>query len=125
MMSTPKARYAFPLLSLPSPVTHQDVLTPIQTWPVCHIKDNTQLYAELLLSILNDESPDYGKNGYYLAASGSVAWADIYSAMAKVLAKRGVIENAQVRTADDAALAKMAQVLECPKELVAVQIGGK
>jgi hypothetical protein len=81
--------------------------------------------VELLKSILRDEDLDHGKNGYYLAASGSVAWSDIYSAMAKALAKRGVIETADVNRADDAALEKMAQALECPKELVAVQIGGK
>jgi hypothetical protein len=81
--------------------------------------------VELLKSILRDEDLDHGKNGYYLAASGSVAWSDIYSAMAKALAKRDVIETADVNRADDAALEKMAQALECPKELVAVQIGGK
>jgi hypothetical protein len=96
-----------------------------QTWPVCHIDDNTNLYVELLVSILRNGNPSYGKNGYYLAASGSVAWSEIYSAMAKALMKRGVIESAEVKRADDAALEKMAQALECPKELVAVQIGGK
>jgi hypothetical protein len=77
------------------------------------------------MSIMHDENPSYGKDGYYLAASGSVAWSDIYSATAKALAKRGVIESAEVKKADDEALEKMAKALECPKELVAVQIGGK
>jgi hypothetical protein len=81
--------------------------------------------VELLKSILRDEDPDHGNNGYYLAASGSVAWSDIYSAMAKALVKRGVIESADVRKPDGAALEKMAQALECPEKLVAVQIGGK
>ena len=96
-----------------------------QTWPVCHIKDNTKLYMQLLTSILHEENPNFGRNGYYLAASGSVAWSEIYSAMAKALAKRGVIESPEVKKAYDVALGKMAQALECPKELVAVQIGGK
>jgi hypothetical protein len=81
--------------------------------------------VELLTSILHGEEPAHGKNGYYLAASGSVAWSDIYSAMARALAKRRVIESADVERVDDAALEKMAQALGCPKELVAVQIGGK
>ena len=45
--------------------------------------------------------------------------------MAKVLAKRGVIASAEVKKANDAALDRMAQALDCPKDLVAVQIGGK
>lgn len=79
---------------------------------------------DLLKSILSDKNPNYGKNGYYLASSGSVAWCDIYTAMAKALAKRGVIDSPEVKKADDAALDKMAQALSCPKELVAVQLGG-
>jgi hypothetical protein len=45
--------------------------------------------------------------------------------MAEALAKRGVIASAEVKKADDTALDRMAQALSCPKELVAVQIGGK
>jgi hypothetical protein len=81
--------------------------------------------VELLKSIIRGENPDYGRNGYYLASSGSVAWYDIYAAMAKALAKRGVIGSADVKRADETALDKMAQALGCPKELVAVQLGGK
>ncbi|KAI4953629.1 hypothetical protein J4E91_002477 [Alternaria rosae] len=95
------------------------------TWPVCHIDDNSKLYVDLLKNILSDKNPNHGKNGYYLASSGSVAWCDIYTAMAKALAKRGVIDSPEVKKADDAALDKMAQALSCPKELVAVQLGGK
>lgn len=80
---------------------------------------------KLLKSILRDENPDHVKNGYYLASSGSVAWHDIYAAMAKALAKRGVIGSTDVKKADEAALEKMAQALDCPKELVTVQLGGK
>lgn len=80
---------------------------------------------ELLKSIIRDENPESGQNGYYLASSGSVAWYDIYAAMAKALAKRGVIGSADVKRADDTALDKMSQALGCPKEMVAVQLGGK
>ncbi|CAN9343833.1 unnamed protein product [Alternaria alternata] len=96
-----------------------------KTWPVCHIDDNTKLYVKLLKSILSGENPGYGKDGYYLASSGSMAWYDIYAAMAKALAKRGVISSPDVERADDAALDKMAQALGCPKDMVAVQLGGK
>jgi hypothetical protein len=60
---------------------------------------------------LSDENPGYGKNGYYLASSGGVAWIDLYTAVAKSLAKRGVIESAEVKKADDAALEQIAQAL--------------
>jgi len=80
---------------------------------------------ELLKSILRNENPEYGKNGYYLASSGSVPWCDIYAAMAKALANRGIIDSPEVKKADEAALDKMAQALGCPTELVAVQLGGK
>ena len=80
---------------------------------------------ELLKSILRNENPEYGENGYYLASSGSVAWYDMYAAMAKALANRGIIDSLEVKKADEAALDKMAQALSCPKELVAVQLGGK
>ena len=95
-----------------------------RTWPVCHIKDTTALYISLLKSILSEANPDYGKNGYYLAASGSVAWKDIYAAMAKSLVQRKVIDQETVTKADDAAIVKMALALQCPKELVSVQLGG-
>ncbi|KAI4648051.1 hypothetical protein J4E93_004462 [Alternaria ventricosa] len=95
------------------------------TWPVCHIDDNSKLYVELLKSILRDGNPEYGENGYYLASSGSVAWHDMYAAMSKALAKRGIIDSSEVKKADDLALDKMAQALGCPKELIAVQLGGK
>ncbi|OIW28588.1 NAD(P)-binding protein [Coniochaeta ligniaria NRRL 30616] len=95
------------------------------TWPVCHVIDNTNLYLELLRKIVAGEDPDYGKSGYYLAASGSVAWDDIYSAMAEGLAKRKVVGDASVVRADAQALEKMGAALGVPAEIVAVQIGGK
>jgi len=73
---------------------------------------------------LANENPGEGRQGYYLAASGSVAWADLYAAMAKGLAKRGAIDNDSVTPASDQALGNMALALGCPKELVALQLGG-
>ena len=96
-----------------------------KSWPVCHVNDNASLYVEILRSILADGSLGYGKNGYYLAASGSVVWDDLYEAIAKALAKRGVIEDASVESADDATLEKMGVALGSPKEYVRVQLGGK
>jgi hypothetical protein len=95
-----------------------------QIWPVCHISDTTTAYIELLRSILENKDPEHGKNGYYLASSGSVTWADIYTAMAKSLAKCNVVDDEIVRKADDVVLLKMGQALRCPKELVVVQVGG-
>ena len=95
-----------------------------QTWPVCHILDNTTLYVELLRSILAGEKPGQGRRGYYLAALGSVSWIDLYAAMAKSLAKRGVIRGEAVTRASDQDLVKMATALKCPKEMVALQLGG-
>ncbi|KAL1638780.1 hypothetical protein SLS58_008594 [Diplodia intermedia] len=95
-----------------------------QTWPVCHVVDNTNLFLAILKSILGGEKPGHGKRGYYLAASGSVAWDDLYAAMAATLAKRGVIKDDTVVAADDSALEKMASGLECPKPFVEVQLGG-
>jgi hypothetical protein len=48
---------------------------------------------------------------------------DLYAAVAKSLAKRRVIESAEVKKADDAALEQIAQALECPKDMVIMQIG--
>lgn len=92
---------------------------------MCHIVDNTTLYLAILRSILNKEEPGHGKRGYYLAASGSVAWDELYAAMATALAKRGAIKNDAIEDADDAALEKMASGLDCPKSFVEVQLGGK
>ncbi|KAF7562336.1 hypothetical protein G7046_g1777 [Stylonectria norvegica] len=94
------------------------------TWPVSHVDDTAALYVELLRAILTGEGPDYGRNGYYLAASGSVAWDDLYAAMAAALAKRGVLEDASVALADEGALEKMASGLGVPKEFVRVQLSG-
>ncbi|KAI1415130.1 NAD(P)-binding protein [Hypoxylon sp. FL1857] len=94
-------------------------------WPVCHIIDNTTLYIELLQKILADENPSHGKNGYYLASSGSVAWDDLYTAVAAALAKRDVVVDDSVTLANDQILEDMAAALGCPKEFVPVQLGGR
>jgi hypothetical protein len=83
------------------------------------------LYVKLLESILSGANPSWGKAGYYLASSGSVAWIDIYTAIARTLAERIVVSSSKVKQADDAALKDIAQALGCPKALVPVQIGGK
>jgi hypothetical protein len=95
-----------------------------QTWPVCHISDNTALYITILESILSGGNIECGKDGYYLASSGSVAWKDIYTAMAKALMEQKVVDSSEVKKADDADMEKIGQALDCPKALVPVQIGG-
>ncbi|KAH8811015.1 hypothetical protein F5884DRAFT_842916 [Xylogone sp. PMI_703] len=96
----------------------------VPTWPVCHVIDNTTLYLQLLHSILAGNSLGYGKNGYYLAASGSIAWDDLYANIATSLVKRNVIEDSSVIPADASALEGMGKALGCPKEYVQIQIGG-
>ncbi|KAI0425365.1 hypothetical protein F5Y09DRAFT_321911 [Xylaria sp. FL1042] len=95
------------------------------TWPVCHIRDNTNMYLKLMHNILTGASPGNGKNGYYLASPGSVAWDDLYMAMATALAKRNVILDDTVVTANDQNLETIAQGLGCDKDQVAIMIGGK
>lgn len=48
----------------------------------------------------------------------------MYTAMTKGLADRGIVDTEDVMKADDAALEKMGEALNCPKEFVAVQLGG-
>ncbi|RMJ02496.1 hypothetical protein CDV36_015234 [Fusarium kuroshium] len=95
------------------------------TWPVCHVIDNTNLYIEILRGILENRDIGHGKEGYYLASSGSVAWDDIYSEFAKALTKRNLVDDDTVQYADDEALNGMATALNCSKDFVAVQLGGK
>lgn len=95
------------------------------SWPVCHVVDNANLYIRLLSNILNGETIGHGQQGYYLAASGSVAWDDLYSAMAKSLVQRGVIGSDDVPLADESALEKMAAALGAPKAFVAPSLGGR
>jgi hypothetical protein len=88
------------------------------------VQDNTSLYLEIIRSILAGENPSHGKQGYYLAASGSIAWKDLYSAMTNTLASRGIVEDAKVIPATDDSLEMMAKGLNCPKEFVSLQLGG-
>ncbi|OHE91510.1 hypothetical protein CORC01_13206 [Colletotrichum orchidophilum] len=95
------------------------------TWPVCHVVDNATLYLQLLRAILDGENPGHGKTGYYLASPGSVAWDDLYSAMAKALKKQNVITDDSVVPADESSLSKMAQGLSTESSLVELRLGGK
>ncbi|KAK6217937.1 hypothetical protein LQW54_002992 [Pestalotiopsis sp. IQ-011] len=95
------------------------------TWPVCHINDNTSLYTTILKAILSGSNPGHGKNGYYLASPGSVAWDDLYGAMAETLHARGVISDAKVELADHAAIERMATGTGNPAEMVHFEVGGK
>ncbi|KAJ3479030.1 hypothetical protein NLG97_g8422 [Lecanicillium saksenae] len=98
------------------------------TWPVCHVTDNARLYVAILTKILAGDlaTLGHGKQGYYLAAAGSLVWEDLYAAMAAALVRHGAIASAEVPLADDAALEKMAQGLGGgPKEFVRVQLGGR
>ncbi|KAI1752667.1 hypothetical protein F4782DRAFT_499630 [Xylaria castorea] len=94
------------------------------TWPVCHVHDNTSLYLDLLRKIMTEENPGYGKSGYYLAASGSVVWDDLYAAMASALAKRNVIDDDTVVTANDQNLEVMGKGLGYPAAVVPILLGG-
>ncbi|KAF2148221.1 NAD(P)-binding protein [Myriangium duriaei CBS 260.36] len=94
------------------------------TWPVCHLSDTTNLYLGLLAAILAGANPGQGRDGYYLAASGSIPWEDIYTAFAEALAVRGVIHDSNVKLATEEELTTMAKGLGCPKELVSLQLGG-
>ena len=65
-----------------------------------------------------------GKSGYYLAASGTVAWNDIYTAMARGLAARKIVHSDKVELIDDQALEGMGEALKCPKDMVSLFLGG-
>lgn len=97
-----------------------------QIWPVCHLNDNTSLYMAILHAILSgpEHIPPHGRDGYYLAASGSVAWINLYTAMARRLAQRGIVDDDKVEPATPEILYRMATALKCPVEMVALQLGG-
>ncbi|KAI9934779.1 hypothetical protein ASPWEDRAFT_44283 [Aspergillus wentii DTO 134E9] len=94
------------------------------SWPVSHILDTTTLYLDILRNILSGNDIGHGKNGYYLAASGSVAWINIYRTMAKGLAKRQVVDSETVDEANEDNLEEMAKGLQYPKEFVNLHLGG-
>jgi hypothetical protein len=83
-----------------------------QVWPVCHVVDTTNLYLQIPRRILAGPDIGYGRRGFYLAGSGSMRWNDVYKAFAEALAKRGVVDNAQVEQADDTALARIGRSWE-------------
>ncbi|KAI8313687.1 hypothetical protein K4K61_007121 [Colletotrichum sp. SAR11_59] len=95
------------------------------TWPVCHISDNTSLYIALARAILDGSNPDHGKLGYYLASSGSASWDDIYAAVAKAMAKRGVIDDDTVAPVTDEALRKISDALNVEPASAVSKVGGK
>ena len=78
----------------------------------------------IVRKILEDSLQPNGRNGYYLAASGSIAWEDLYLAIAVALAKKGKVFDAKVERASSDALAAMGAALGCPKEFVPLQLGG-
>ena len=43
------------------------------TWPVCHVVDTVGLYGEILRGCLEGRDVGCGREGYFIAASGSVA----------------------------------------------------
>ncbi|KAE8165184.1 hypothetical protein BDV40DRAFT_309632 [Aspergillus tamarii] len=95
------------------------------TWPVCHVSDTAALYLQILRQILLGNDIGYNKNGFFLAASGSIAWKDIYEAFAKALATRGVVDDSTVELADETALRKMGEALGVDPSIVLFQVGGK
>ena len=70
------------------------------------------------------ENIGHNRNGYYMAAAGSIAWTKLYAAVAKALAKRGIVDSPEVGDVSDDAPENAAQALGCPKEFVPVQMGG-
>lgn len=95
------------------------------TWPVCHVLDNTALYVGILRTILSGKDLDHGRAGYFLASPGSVAWDDLYTAIADALAKRNRIGDNTVVPANDSILEQIGEALGCPAQFVPVQIGGR
>jgi hypothetical protein len=75
--------------------------------------------------MLQGDDLDHGRNGYYLAASGSVVWDNLYAAIAKALAKRGIIDDESIHMADDHILEKMGAAIGYAKEFVPIQLGAK
>lgn len=83
------------------------------------------MYIEILRKVLSGEDPGHGKNGFFLASSGSVAWDDLYKAMAASLAMRHIIGDDSVVPASQQITQQMGEALGVPTEFVPVQIGGQ
>lgn len=92
---------------------------------MCHTSDNTSLYIALARAILSGSNPDHGKFGYYLASSGSGSWDDIYAAVVKAMAERGVIIDDTVAPVTDEALRKMSAALNVEPASAVSKVGGK
>lgn len=97
----------------------------LQTWPVCHVDDTAELYIAILRAILEGQNPPHGKQGYYLASPGSIAWDDLYHGMAKRLLEKGVIDTDEVTLAGEKEVEQMAKGLACPPSMVSFQLGGQ
>lgn len=91
---------------------------------MCHIDDTVALYIDILRKILSQEEIDCGRNGYYLASPGAVAWSDLYKKMAIAMAKHGAVDDDSVHEASNESLEEASKALECPKEFVPVEMGG-
>lgn len=74
-----------------------------------HVLDTVSLYFALLNVIVNNKNPNHGKNGFYLASSGKIAWHKIYTGIAKALARNGKISDDKVHLMNDEALGKIAE----------------
>jgi hypothetical protein len=74
--------------------------------------------------MLADENPRSGQQGYYLAASGLIAWKELYAAFASALARLGHIKDPAVHAASRKDVEDMAKGLDCPVGLVAYQLAG-
>ncbi|KAJ4137177.1 hypothetical protein NW768_002758 [Fusarium equiseti] len=96
-----------------------------QTWPVCSLPDTVNFFLAMIKAMVTDSNPNHGKNGFYLAASGSVAWHEIYVAMAKALKKREAIPTDEVATFTNEALAKYAEAQGVDASSVRVKIAGR
>ncbi|KAL3454603.1 hypothetical protein BJX65DRAFT_301239 [Aspergillus insuetus] len=94
-------------------------------WPVYHVVDTANLYLQILRRTLQGSDIGYGQRGFYLVASGPMRRNDVYKAFAEVLAKRGIVDSAEVEHADDTVLARVGKVLEVSPSSVPVLIGGK
>jgi hypothetical protein len=80
--------------------------------------------VEILRNILSENAIDHGRNGYYLASAGSVAWSDLYKQMAVALAKNGAVDDDVLHESNNDSMEAAAKALGCPKEFVPVEMGG-
>jgi hypothetical protein len=78
----------------------------------------------MLKGILAGEDIGSGRDGFFLASPGSVAWPDMYEAIGRALAKRGVVDDATVKPATDEIQSQMGVALGRPAEQVPFELGG-